>query len=200
VQVHQPDRQTPFAETLAALGALVRAGKVRAVGVSNFSAAEVRACDGLASLQLEYNLLERGAEAELLPLARQRELATLAYSPLAQGVLAGRAETPADFRRDGPYFRGGVAAAVGTALASVVWPLARARGVSAAAICLAWVLGRATAVIAGARDATQAAANARAAEVALSAEESRALEAAFGRVKGAGSLVGAVRSLLRRLR
>jgi methylglyoxal reductase len=200
VQVHQPDRQTSFAETFGALDALVKAGKVRAIGVSNFSAAEVRGVAALASLQLEYNLLERSAERELLPLARQRGIGTLAYSPLAQGVLAGRQGAPADFRRDGPYFRRDVVATVDTALAAVVHPLARAKGVTAAAVCLAWVLSRTTAVIAGARDAAQATANARAADVALSGEEARALEGAFAPLVATGRLARAARALLRRLR
>lgn len=104
-QVHQPDPHTPIEETLRALDDLVRAGKVRYVGCSNFRAWQVveaywiaRECNftGFVSCQDEYSLLARGIEAELLPVARQYGLGLLPYFPLASGLLTGK------YRRNAP--------------------------------------------------------------------------------------------------
>jgi aryl-alcohol dehydrogenase-like predicted oxidoreductase len=169
VHVHQADRRTPFAETFGALADLCREGKVRAVGVSGFSAAEVREAAAalgstpLASIQVPYNLLDRQAEAELIPLARQRGLAVLAHSPLAEGLLGGRQrelqgeDLPPWWQQGSPYFRARVVGPVNEALDQAVRPIARERVTSPAAISLAWVLARpgVTAAIAGARTPSQ---------------------------------------------
>jgi aryl-alcohol dehydrogenase-like predicted oxidoreductase len=100
---HRPDGVTPIGETLEALDALVRAGKVRAIGVSNFSAVQLRQADALASergltrftaLQNEYSLLSREPEEELLPLCEELDIAFIPYYPLASGLLTGK------YRRD----------------------------------------------------------------------------------------------------
>lgn len=85
--------QVPLADTLAALTRLREQGKVRALGVSNFSAEQLRqtlALTRIEAVQNPYNLFWRYSEAEVLPLCRQHELALMAYSPLAQGILAER--------------------------------------------------------------------------------------------------------------
>lgn len=98
-QLHRPDPQTPIEETLAALDALVTAGKVRYVGVSNFLAyrlaralgrSDVRGLVRFVSAQPRYNLLFRQPERELLPLCREEGLAVLPYNLLAGGLLAGK--------------------------------------------------------------------------------------------------------------
>src|SRR5262249_6535631 len=98
-QLHRPDAQTPLEETLRALNDLVRAGKVRFIGCSILSAAQVNeAADiahrhGLAafvSCQDEYSLLARDIERELIPAVKARGLGILPYYPLASGMLTGK--------------------------------------------------------------------------------------------------------------
>ena len=109
-QQHTPDPSTPIEETLAALGELVAEGKVREIGNSNFSPAQLAAADAAAaehgtpryvSAQNEYNLLERSVEDELLPTALRLGIGFLPYFPLANGLFTGkftRTDRPADSR------------------------------------------------------------------------------------------------------
>jgi aryl-alcohol dehydrogenase-like predicted oxidoreductase len=108
-QLHKPDPRTPLAETLRALDDLVRAGKVRYVGVSNMPAWQVVEANAIAremglvayvSCQDEYSLLVRGAEAELMPMMRAHGLGLLPYFPLASGLLTGK------YRRNAPMPEG----------------------------------------------------------------------------------------------
>lgn len=103
--LHKPDPDTPIAETLGALDELVRAGTVRAIGCSNFSAALLREADSVArelgtsrfvAVQNRYSLLERGDDEDALPAARALELGYVPYFPLASGLLTGK------YRRDEP--------------------------------------------------------------------------------------------------
>lgn len=98
-QVHAPDPETPIAETLDALNDLVRAGKVRYIGCSNFAAWQImqalwqsdqRHLASFVSLQPRYNLLFRMIEDEILPVAREMGLGVIPYNPLAGGMLTGR--------------------------------------------------------------------------------------------------------------
>jgi diketogulonate reductase-like aldo/keto reductase len=94
-QLHWPNPKVPLEETLGALIELVQAGKVRHVGVSNFSLKQlelVRKCLGktpLCSVQVEYNLFDRSIEADLLPYCQRNGIAIIAYSPLDQGQICG---------------------------------------------------------------------------------------------------------------
>ena len=103
--VHMPDPGTPIAETLGALDALVSAGKVRAIGCSNFSAEQLDEADRVAReqgttrftvLQNHYSLLERADDEDVLPLCRARDVAYIPYFPLASGLLTGK------YRRGAP--------------------------------------------------------------------------------------------------
>jgi len=90
-QIHQPDPNTPIADTVGTLEELVRTGKVVEIGCSNFSAAQIREADGkFRSVQNQYSLLHREPEAEVLPECRQQHLAFLPYFPLANGLLTGK--------------------------------------------------------------------------------------------------------------
>ena len=98
-QLHRPDPTTPIADTLGALDELIDAGKVREIGCSNFSAAQLREADAAASasgghhfvsVQNHYNLLNRGDEEEVLPECRRLGIAYLPYFPLASGLLTGK--------------------------------------------------------------------------------------------------------------
>ena len=112
-QVHWPDPNTPIEETAGALKELLTAGKIRAIGVSNFSPAQMdkfRAVAPLAADQPPYNLFEREIEADVLPYAQKTGIVTLAYGALCRGLLAGKmtekqAFTGDDLRRSDPKFR-----------------------------------------------------------------------------------------------
>jgi aryl-alcohol dehydrogenase-like predicted oxidoreductase len=102
-QVHWPDPLVAIEETAEAMGALYRQGKIRAIGVSNFSAAQMdrfRSVAPLHVLQPPYNLFERAAETDLLPYCRQHGIATLGYGALCRGLLSGRMRPDTKFEGD----------------------------------------------------------------------------------------------------
>ncbi len=102
-QVHWPDEATPFADTAATLKALQDEGKIRAIGVSNFSPAQMdafRAGGPLHTNQPPYNLFERGVEADVLPHGEQHGLTQLTYGVLCRGLLSGRMRADTEFTGD----------------------------------------------------------------------------------------------------
>jgi len=106
-QVHWPDPLVAIEETAEAMGALFRQGKIRAIGVSNFSIDQMDRFRGVAPLhvlQPPYNLFERAAEEDLLPYCRRHGIATLGYGALCRGLLSGRMR--ADTKFDGDDLRG----------------------------------------------------------------------------------------------
>ena len=188
-QIHWPagtfgSERVPLEESMDALVQLRQQGKIRAIGVSNFDAEQLAAACALGpvdTLQPPYSLLWRHAERDLLPLCRELGVTVLAYSPLAQGLLTGsigpdhRLEQ-GDNRRDNRLFQPPMFA---RALAAVdaMRPIASARGVTLAQLSLAWVAGQpATAAIAGARNASQAAENAVAGDLHLEPDTRTALD------------------------
>jgi aryl-alcohol dehydrogenase-like predicted oxidoreductase len=108
-QIHWPDPNTPIEETAGAMAELLKAGKIRAIGVSNFSPAQMDAFAAVAPLhvvQPPYNLFERAIEADVFPYARSHNLAMLAYGALCRGLLSGRMR--ADTKFAAGDMRGGV--------------------------------------------------------------------------------------------
>jgi aryl-alcohol dehydrogenase-like predicted oxidoreductase len=102
-QVHWPDPNTRIEETAQAMAELHQAGKIRAIGVSNFSTEQMRAFRAVAPLhtaQPPYNLFEREAEKDVLPYCRGIALATLAYGSLGRGLLSGRVKADRAFKGD----------------------------------------------------------------------------------------------------
>lgn len=112
-QVHWPDPNVPIEETAAAMAELQRAGKIRFIGVSNFSPVQIEAFRKVApvqTVQSPYNLFERAIEEDVLPFCRDKNIATLAYGSLCRGLLSGRmtAQTKFDgddLRKVDPKFR-----------------------------------------------------------------------------------------------
>jgi aryl-alcohol dehydrogenase-like predicted oxidoreductase len=112
-QVHWPDPKAPIEETAEAMLELYRAGKIRAIGVSNFSVAQMdvfRTIAPLHTAQPPYNLFERGTEVDILPYCRRNDIATMAYGPLCRGLLSGRITrdtrfTGDDIRQQDPKFQ-----------------------------------------------------------------------------------------------
>jgi len=147
-QVHWPDLETPFEETARTLEDLRREGKIRAIGVSNFSPTQMnafRAVTPLATVQPPYNLFERAIEADVLPYARRTGLTVLSYGALCRGLLSGRMNAATKFEGDDlrqvdPKFQG---ARFGQYLAAIdaLAKLARERfGKSVLALAVRWVL------------------------------------------------------------
>ena len=102
-QVHWPDETVPLEETAATLEEFRRAGKIRAIGVSNFSPAQMdrfRAGASLDAVQPPYNLFEREIESDVLPYAERNGLAVLAYGALCRGLLTGKINTASKFEGD----------------------------------------------------------------------------------------------------
>ncbi|MBV9155433.1 MAG: aldo/keto reductase [Acidobacteriaceae bacterium] len=112
--VHWPDPATPIAETIAALDGCRRAGKIRCIGVSNFSASEIREAHQVTALdvvEVPYSLLDRRCETEILPLCQELNIRVLAYGPLGQGLLTGKYGPAHQFESNDrrgrlPQFRG----------------------------------------------------------------------------------------------
>lgn len=104
-QVHWPNPLIPIEQTIRAMERLVKEGKVRCIGVSNFSVKQLKkaqdtlSSEEIVSNQVEYNLLNRKIERDLLPYARQEKITIIAYSPLAKGILTGK-YTPEKVPRD----------------------------------------------------------------------------------------------------
>ncbi|GBQ28221.1 aldo/keto reductase [Gluconacetobacter azotocaptans] len=146
-QVHWPDPSVPIDDTARELERLHREGKVLALGVSNFSVAQMelfRSVAPLAAIQPPYNLFEREIEKDILPWAAAHDLAVLAYGPLCRGLLSGRmtAETvfgADDLRGADPKFRAPRFAQY-LAAVSALQDFARQRGRSILALAIRWVL------------------------------------------------------------
>lgn len=144
-QAHAWDAYTPIEETLEAFETLLRAGKVRACGVSNFSAEQLRIASSqgpVDTIQPYYNLMEPRGEEDLLPLCRERDIGVLVYSPLLRGLLTGKftgEEQFNDLRRDHPLFQG-EAFRKAAAKVAALRPVAERHGASIAQLVLAATL------------------------------------------------------------
>lgn len=182
LQIHFPDLHTPIGETMGALQELRAEGKIREIGVSNYMPEHVipaqRALGDtqLFSNQVQFNLLERDLEDELIPTHQSLGLRTLCYSPLARGSLTRPLRDPAP-DPGGSRFAAATARACQQSLA----PLAERHACSPAAICLAWLLAQpgVDGVVVGARSEAQAAVLGEVRGVQLSEAEAAGLAAAF---------------------
>lgn len=192
---HEPDPETPIEETLLALDELVRAGKVRAIGVSNVDAAQLEealqtsARLGIARfewVQNEYSLLRREAEQGVVPLCEREGLGFTPFSPLCGGWLAGRYERGQEYpegsrmtMRPEPYSK--LASAATFDSLERFYAAAEERGVEPAKLAIAWALSRpqVTAVIVGPRTPQQLAPALAALELQLSQREQGELAGLF---------------------
>jgi aryl-alcohol dehydrogenase-like predicted oxidoreductase len=188
-QIHGRDPLTPLEETLEALDACVRAGKVRYIGLCNLAAWEIAKALGISaqralarfeSVQAYYSIAGRDLEREIVPLAKDQRLAILPWSPLAGGILSGK------FTREGTGPAGSRRATFdfppvdrerAFRVIDAMRPIAQAHGASVARVALAWLLQQSavTAVIIGARTQAQLIDNLSATDLRLTAEEMAAL-------------------------
>jgi aryl-alcohol dehydrogenase-like predicted oxidoreductase len=185
---HRVDSQTPIEDTVGAMAGLVKAGKVKYLGLSEASPATIRRAHKvhpIAALQTEYSLWERHVEDEILPAVRELGIGFVPYSPLGRGFLTGTITKPADLgagdARAGRYPRfAGEAFEKNQALVERVRAIADRRGVTPGQMALAWVLAQGNDVvpIPGTKRRKYLEENAAAAEIKLSAGEVAELEAA----------------------
>jgi aryl-alcohol dehydrogenase-like predicted oxidoreductase len=185
-QMHEPDPQTPIAETLAALHELVQEGTVRHIGSSNFSAQQIEDADRIArerglirfvSAQNHYSLVEREVEDEILPTCERLGIGMLPFFPLASGLLTGK------YKRGEPATEGRLA---GREIPGERWDrleqlelFARERGVSLLEVAIGGLAGMpvVASVIAGATKPEQVRANVKAGEWQPSSKDLAALKA-----------------------
>jgi aryl-alcohol dehydrogenase-like predicted oxidoreductase len=191
-QVHEWDGQTPLEETMEALDTLLKQGKVRYIGCSNYSGWHIMKALGIAeragsarfvSQQIYYSLQSRDAEYELLPITIDQGLGVLVWSPLAGGLLSGK------YRRGKPMPEGRHLANWGEPpiydenklydIIEVLVAVAEGKGVPGAQVALAWSLGRPgiTSLVIGARNEEQLKQNLPCVELKLTQEERDTLDA-----------------------
>jgi aryl-alcohol dehydrogenase-like predicted oxidoreductase len=189
-QAHRDDEETPLEETLEAFEVLIKAGKVRAVGASNYEAPRLKAAldeaakPGRAryeSLQPLYNLMERGFEQALQPLCEAEDVGVIPYYSLAAGFLSGKYRSEADL---GQSPRGGglkkYLTDKGFAVLKALDQVGEAHGATPAEVAVAWVIAQPgiTAAIASATQPAQLEALIKAAALTLTPDDLKALDQA----------------------
>ncbi len=185
---HRVDPAVPIEETVGVMAELVREGKVRALGLSEASAATIRrahAVHPIAAVQSEYSLWSREPEDGVLPVCRELGIGFVPYSPLGRGLLTGTirnraALAPDDWRLAQPRFEGANMAA-NQALLDTLAAIARAKGVTSAQLALCWVLHQGDFIvpIPGARKIAHLEENVASADITLSAADLADIEQAM---------------------
>ena len=183
---HWQDATTPIADTVEALLRLKEEGKVRSIGASNVSDAELAAylaTGALDAIQQEYSMVKRDIETSLIPTCLAHEVSVLSYSSLALGLLSGkvgpdRVFAEDDQRHNNPRFSTGNRQKVAR-LMEVIRPVADQHGASVSQIVIAWTVAQPgiTFSLCGARDPAQAVENAGAARIRLTDDELRTITA-----------------------
>jgi aryl-alcohol dehydrogenase-like predicted oxidoreductase len=188
------DPAVPIEDTIGALSAMVKAGYVRHIGLSEVGAATIRraaAVHPICDLQIEYSLVSRGIEERILPTVRELGIAVTAYGVLSRGLISGHwsreSARPGDFRAHSPRF-GGENLERNLALVDALRPVAAARGASVAQIAIAWVIARGNDIVPliGARRRDRLAEALGAMEVKLTAADLAAIERAVPKGSAAG--------------
>jgi aryl-alcohol dehydrogenase-like predicted oxidoreductase len=203
---HRVDPNTPIEETVGAMADLVRAGKVRYLGLSEAAPATIRRAHKvhrIAALQTEYSLWSREPEGELLDTCRELGIGFVAYSPLGRGFLTGAFHTlddlaPDDWRRTNPRFDA-ANFEHNMALVREVRRMAARKPCTPAQLALAWLLGRGEDIvpIPGSTRPERVEENAAAALIALSRDETAALDALGSNVAGERYAEGGMRTVNR---
>jgi aryl-alcohol dehydrogenase-like predicted oxidoreductase len=193
--IHRVDPRVPIEDTVGAMGELVREGKVRFLGISEAGAETIRRAHRtypLSAVQIEYSLWSREVEDTILPLCRQLGIGFVAYSPLGRGFLTGTVTAPDDLgandaRRHMPRFEA-QNLPHNLDLVAALRRLASAEGFTPAQLAIAWVLSRGDYIvpIPGTSHPHRLEENAAAADIALSAATTRALDEIFAPGAAAG--------------
>ncbi|HEX2131790.1 MAG TPA: aldo/keto reductase [Actinophytocola sp.] len=198
IDVYRParlDPHVPIEDTVGALAELVEAGHIRHIGLSEVGAETLRraaAVHPIADLQIEYSLLSRGIEAEILPVARELGIAVTAYGVLSRGLLSGhwspsRELGASDFRATNPRFQDGNVQR-NLALVESLRAVAEAKGATVAQVAVAWVArqGKDIVPLVGARTRARLAESLGAVEVHLGEDDLAAIDRAVPADAAAG--------------
>jgi aryl-alcohol dehydrogenase-like predicted oxidoreductase len=194
-QVHWPDLHTPLAESWSTLAGFVKEGKVRYLGVSNYSVAQMRECQAIhpvASLQPPYSLLQREIEGGTLDYCRQENIGVIVYSPMESGLLTGSFDITRvaadDWRRREDRFQEPLLAR-NLAFVDALRPIAGRRGKTVGHLAVAWTLRDpvVTGAIVGARTVAQAERIVQGADWRLSPEEIAEIDRAYRATLGDGA-------------
>lgn len=183
IQLHWPDTTTPIEETMRAMDKMLQDGKVKAIGVCNYNASQLKEAAQtvtLASNQVPYSMLKRDIEEEVVPYALENNLSIIAYSPMERGLLTGKYETmqalaEGDHRNN--YFKRFNFTAV-KQLTDNLSDLATKYNATIAQLVLAWTFHQpaVSAALAGARNAKQAEENAKAMAITISSEDLKQID------------------------
>jgi aryl-alcohol dehydrogenase-like predicted oxidoreductase len=190
-QVHWPDPKVPIEETMQAMREIWEAGKIRAIGVSNFDVNLMKQAMQVApihSLQPPYSMLDRRIEAEILPFCRENGIGIVSYGSLARGLLTGKFkgdETFDDLRKDDPMFQG-ERFKKNVQLVDELKPIAANYGKSVGALAIRWTVQQPgiTLAICGGRNAEQVEQNAEGADWQLSDEDVQRVTALIDQYAG----------------
>jgi len=193
-QIHWPDLNTPFETTMKAMEDLVKSGKVRYIGVSNFNVAQMKECINhgrIHSLQPPYNMLMRDIEKSIIPFCKKNGIGVLSYGTLGYGLLTGKYNTKSKFPdndwrsgnmiEDAEMWQPHVDLFIGKRYRDNIRSvnqlkmLAKRQGIPMSNLAIAWALSRPgiSCALVGAKNAEQAEENAKAADVVLSRDDLR---------------------------
>jgi aryl-alcohol dehydrogenase-like predicted oxidoreductase len=202
---HRVDKTVPIEETVGAMAELVEAGKVRHLGLSGVSAANIRKADAthpITALQTEYSLFTRDLEDEILPVLRELGIGLVPYSPLGRGILTGAIRPgtlSADDSRNSAYFPrlNGEGLEANLTLVDRITQIAEEKGATPGQLALAWVLAQGEDVvpIPGTKRVAYLEENVGAADVQLTADDLAALDAAVPRDAVVGDRYGDMSSI-----
>ena len=179
-QIHWPDPTTPIDETFEAVSQLIKQGKVRYAGVSNYSAEQMAQAEKtafIASNQIPYSMVNRAIENETIPYCMANNKAILAYSPLERGLLTGKLRPGHKFaegdHRSANSFFTDESIAGANAFLEKLRPLAQSKNATLSQLVLRWTIEQPgiTVALVGARNAKQSIENAAAIQIELTAEE-----------------------------
>jgi len=203
---HRVDPSTPIEDTVGAMADLVKAGKVRHLGLSEAAAPTLRraqAVHPIAALQTEYSLWTRDPEPDILPTCRELGITFVAYSPLGRGFLTGRFQSadelePGDWRRNNPRFQG-ENFDKNLEIVRRLEELAAKKGCTPAQLALAWLVAQGEDVIPipGSTRAERVEENAAAARISLTPEELQSLNAVGSLVSGSRYAEAAMKAVNR---
>lgn len=186
--MHRRDPAVPIEDSVGAMAGLVKAGKVKAIGLSEVSVETLRKANAvhpIAALQSEYSIVTRDMEKEIIPLCRELKIAFVAYSPLGRGLLTGAYRSEKDFGKDdyrtrmSPRFTGG-ALEKNLKLVDEIARIAKTKDATPGQIALAWVMAKGDDIIPipGTKKISRLDENIGALKVKLTAEDVAAIERA----------------------
>jgi aryl-alcohol dehydrogenase-like predicted oxidoreductase len=198
IDIYRParlDPQVPIEDTVGAIADMVKAGHVRHIGLSEIGAQTLRraaAVHPICDLQIEYSLISRGIEDDILPAARELGIGITAYGVLSRGLISGHwrkdAVSPGDFRAHSPRFQGSNVD-TNLALVEALRKVAAAKGVSVAQVAIAWVIQQGSDIIPliGARRRDRLTEALGALDVTLSGKDLAAIELAVPKNAAVGA-------------